>query len=1269
MTRERYKNYFHKISQIDRKLPEIDVDYVYPNEITNEELINYSFKYAGFLNYFTPENKIDGNWQEFYGSNFSLILVLLEQLDFYAYREKFKLLTENIYASYDINNAKLCIDELFIFLNDFLNDLKQIYQLIFSIDVFTFDDKLDPVLLAEIEFYKEQLNGWIAEANSIGNSNNISSDYNELDNSSVIPFEEFSIFNNGVNSLDKIKNGVERLNTFFVELAGKSRHQVLIKKNSLKNKISLNSNVNNYTPSLAITKTFIEIFLEVNKKSNLLTKKHLDFYYREVLSQKPKNTEKDFAHLVIFIGNNYDSFILKKDILFVANVSSENSTPILYRNINDIVLNQSKIKKVINLSLSYTSQNTITEKILFSKHIDIENPYEGIGNKTMALFGNNQTFIPDNSVMKMEVAPIGFFIGSKILFQENGDRLFNVTFYFDRNSFEGLTSFIDKYSKINQRDKLVLSNDLFKAAFDIYYSNKNGWLPFENFTVTFDPDNQIDHKIEYNFKLTNQEPSFDLYDNIVHGDMNNIETPLLKFVVNAHSFYNAFNFLHDLKIERISIEVLVKNNIQISLRNDSGNIDSENTFLMFGSTPNIQSFLDIQNENIFNRYTKDFCININWFNLPNNENGFKDYYKEYESEIENNSFQIGLSSLDKGKYLPVILEQQVFNLFESYRIDDKKDYLSSKTTINSIDFSKIKFSNDMNLQRQENEIITRNSEGILRISLLNTTFAFGHKLFTKLFTEISMNNAKWFKRKKNQPNEPISPSIKSISIDYVLETSELLNNSLLRNSKINDISVINLHPFGYEKIYPNKSVATYSLLPHYYSDNQFIIGLDKVFVGQELNIYFELEELKSEHYISDDYIIQWFYLTNNTWKLFSIKSIIEDTTKNLIKSGIIKFIMPADINNNHTIFNDELYYIKVELSNIYNFKKGLKNIYVNGFLVERYFSENEVNELVTVPDKSIDKLVVDLPEIDQIIQPYINFEGTPCETEESFYIRISEMLRTKNRFSTIRDISQAILSKFNNISLVDCLGNGDQKSILRKSIAKDADLVITLIPKFSNIEFYDAEKLPVIDSELLFQVKEFVRNIISNETKVTILNPIYEKLKVICKVVFKESRTNQEIKIYTNLLNNDISNFIAPWISKGSENGIEIKNNISLDDITDFIKERPYVNMIISLSIIHIYPIHNNFTDEITYVLNDSARNPTKKIITSLKNSIFCPVNNHQITPEFKMIAEFPKEVGINELEIGKEFIVQDFKGNTNSDQEKKENVQKNNKFTLKLKI
>jgi hypothetical protein len=86
------------------------------------------------------------------------------------------------------------------------------------------------------------------------------------------------------------------------------------------------------------------------------------------------------------------------------------------------------------------------------------------------------------------------------------------------------------------------------------------------------------------------------------------------------------------------------------------------------------------------------------------------------------------------------------------------------------------------------------------------------------------------------------------------------------------------------------------------------------------------------------------------------------------------------------------------------------------------------------------------------------------------------MLRTKNRFITIRDISQAILNKFNNISLVECLGNGDQKSILQQHISKETDLVITIIPKFSKIIKYDEERIPIIDSELLFQVKEFVKS-------------------------------------------------------------------------------------------------------------------------------------------------------------------------------------------------
>ena len=1267
MTRSRYNNYFHKLTQINRKLPELDVNYVHPIEMNSEDLINYSFKYAQFLNYFNNENKIDGNWQEFYGSSFTVILSILEQVDFYAYREKFKLIFESIINSNDVHETKINLSQLFKFLVNFLSDIEQIYKLLLSIDIFAFDDKLDPVLIEEIEFYKNQLSRWMEESHNIDNQNFYPKSFNEKNETFN---EDFYIFRIGINTVEKIKKGLETLNTFFIEFAGKSRHQILIKKKSLKNKISLNTNNEVFTPNLALIKAFIETFLQLKERNSLITKKHLDYYFKEILAQSPRIAQKDFVHLVVMPGINYDSFLFKKDNLFIAENNDADTIPIVYKNFDDVIISKSKIKKVINLCLSYTSHNKIVEKSLFTKSVDIENPNEGIGKNQMAIFGNNQTFIADDSPLKMDIGNIGFYIGSKILFQPNGERLFNVILYFEKNSFNELRNFINLYAKTNQRDSRTLSNDLFKAAFDIYYSNKEGWLAFDNFTVTFDPDNFQEQKIEYNFKLTNDEPSFDLYDNPVHGTIDDVNSPLLKFEVNPNSFFNAYNLFSKLYIERIGFQVFVKNNINISLRNNFGTQSIENPFQIFGPNPNLHSFLDIQNENIFNKYTKNASIQINWFDLPLNENGFKEYYKEYDSNITNNSFQVGISSFDKGKYTPSIAEQQTFQLFDSYRIDDKVDFLKSKTTINSIDFSKIKFSNDMNFNRIENDIIHKNAQGILRISLLNPIFGFGHKLFTKLFTEISFHNSKWYKKNKELPNEPISPSIRSILVDYTLETNELINNSFQRQKKQSDISLIHIYPFGYEKKHPIPSKTPQPLLPNLHSDNQFLIGIDQIYAEQEMSIYFELEEIKSERVINDSYSIQWFYLSNNKWKPFASKNILTDSTKNLMQSGIINLIIPKDITNNNTILNDELYYIKIELYNVKNLKKKLKNIFINGILVERVFGDNHNNELLNIRQNTINKLLIDLPEIDDILQPYENFKGASNESEEQFYIRTSELLRNKNRFVTIRDISQAILNKFNSISLVECLGNGDQKSVLQQSISKETDLIITLIPKFAKIDNYAVDNIPIIDAELLFQIKEFVKNILTEDIKVVILNPVYEKIKINCKVVFKDIRGNNEIKIYTNLLNNEISNFISPWIQNGSENGIEVNNFINIDDIMDFIKERPYISMVNALSIIHFYPIYNDIKNEITYQLLDTAISPVKKVKTSLLNSIFAPVNNHQITPVFEMLTENPTQVGINDLEIGKELIIQDNStGFGQTTHEKSENKQKSNNFTLTLKL
>jgi hypothetical protein len=244
-----------------------------------------------------------------------------------------------------------------------------------------------------------------------------------------------------------------------------------------------------------------------------------------------------------------------------------------------------------------------------------------------------------------------------------------------------------------------------------------------------------------------------------------------------------------------------------------------------------------------------------------------------------------------------------------------------------------------------------------------------------------------------------------------------------------------------------------------------------------------------------------------------------------------------------------------------------------------------------------------------------------------------------------------------------------QEALLRKSVTAQNDLVITLIPKYTKIENYDVDHIPVVNSELIFQVKEFVKTLVPVEVNVIIINPVYEKIKINCSVVFKDIRGNNELKIYANLLNTELSNFIAPWIENGSENGIEIKNILTLTEIENFIKERPYISMVNALSIIHLFPIYNEVTKEITYKLNDTASTPFNKINASLIYSVFAPVNNHQIIPVTDLLTKKPLKLGINELEIGKELIIQENILSYNNSNENKENKQKSNNFTVTLKI
>ena len=91
-----------------------------------------------------------------------------------------------------------------------------------------------------------------------------------------------------------------------------------------------------------------------------------------------------------------------------------------------------------------------------------------------------------------------------------------------------------------------------------------------------------------------------------------------------------------------------------------------------------------------------------------------------------------------------------------------------------------------------------------------------------------------------------------------------------------------------------------------------MVGIANVKAGQQLNIYFEMSE-GSEDSSLDPTGIYWSYLSNNEWK--PLKDLfLSDSTNDMLGSGIIRFLVPEDMNDDNTIMPSSIRWIRAAIT-------------------------------------------------------------------------------------------------------------------------------------------------------------------------------------------------------------------------------------------------------------------------------------------------------------------------------------------------------------------
>lgn len=1207
------------VNQYQRVLQALRPDFSKVDERDYADLILFAKNYAGQLKYFDSTNTEDGNWQALMSMDVSVTLASLVKLDVQGCFTYIKNIFDAI-KSIDVTSVA-DLQNHFKVLFDFgltITNILDTYYKNLPVD-FEFKEILGNVIHSNLPQYFDRLRKYYDEA---------------VTQSLVVPTETFSIepspleilwsqdfdpallsdvwTDASIPSFTPTFNGA----TVALQIKNTSTHNLFtgIFDNYLKTLAgiveSASSHLNKtlesfprHTPHYALYLTFIKLFRFSQEHLNGFTKRHLDLYYKEILQLKNKNAEPDEAHLTFELAKTVkDNHLLSKDTAFKAGKDVD-GLEIFYASTEDVVLNKAVVK---NLKSEFVERNlTNNTRQLFAS--PTANSEDGLGGKLLSTDKSWKTF-GDNT---RTPATVGFAIASHYLYLLEGTR--TITFSFYAPAGDPIT-----FSVADIRDRFTLQ-----------LSGEKGWIdvPIDPTNVTIHPSKEY---FNITVKLDGGEPGVVPYAQKLHQHNFNTTLPLAKFVlVRAKAKQEVWNFV----FEKVRIAASVTEMKDLAIQNDTGVLSASKPFELFGASPHSGSSFILGSKEIFMKALQPdgnvkIKLNITWDNLSElrdlvdrdtNHTVDIQYLEDAEWKSAHTSitlfnttssffsaeitdlFQQTISkatqpfSLQKSETLvPEIaaakssIAQSPIEGFAENIADIKSKVYIPKMFTGSISLNVTIPPLDVSTDFTENENFSVKSNwGFLKLELNNPDF--GHSTYASKLAKAAIgatitttpgtDGASTTTIAMDEVTAPYTPKVKELTIDYNVDT-------LIDFKSGEEGTFIHLTPFGSKDISLN---AQKNLLPAVDNEGELFIGIENFKTDQTLSLLFQVAEGTADP-LTVKQEMQWYFLgASNEWVAFKKEEIV-DNTNDLTQSGIIKFSISDLASSENTLMTDQLHWLRgivvektIAVCKIIDVvAQAAKVRFTDYYEISNHFKN-------TLPASSISKSVISDSSIKKITQPYASFGGRVKESDDHFYVRVSERLRHKNRAITMWDYERMVLEAYPSIFKVKCINHtqvlektSGTQTIYVDNEQKPGYVVVVPIPELHNKNAFDPLR-PYTSLGLMSEIKLYLYNYISPHVNLDVRNPRFEEIQL----EFKIKYVTEDNDFYTKQLKEELEQFMAPWAYDPSTD-IEFGGKISKSVLINFIEERSYVDFISCVKMYQIVEgIKSGESDE---VIATSAR-------------------------------------------------------------------------------
>ncbi len=348
------------LSQDKRLIRALHPSHVLMDERDISDLLLYAKEYAKLIQFYSLENQPIGDWEKFITSDVTTLVAMIQKFDNQKYKDEFKVASDE--TSPDFNAQIKIIISLIRVTNDWFtrtNKELKLYQAIERVvnavlnnslvNVLSYGKRIETIDATVLALSELDISFSTIDVDSIQEDSSFfpSADLTNSDEEAIALRKVKKIFDpvyEGVISIVSQAPG-------FLEETLKAYHK--------------------HQPHIALFLAFLQLFKTAQDHLNTITKRHLDFYYQEVLQLGLRPEQPDEVHIVFKLAKNFHEELLEKDTPLKAG-KDDLGANVFFALDNDIVLNKTKLYedglKTIFLEKDYQS-------ISGSNFIDHNNEY------------------------------------------------------------------------------------------------------------------------------------------------------------------------------------------------------------------------------------------------------------------------------------------------------------------------------------------------------------------------------------------------------------------------------------------------------------------------------------------------------------------------------------------------------------------------------------------------------------------------------------------------------------------------------------------------------------------------------------------------------------------------------------------------------------------------------------------------------------------------------------------------------------------------------